>query len=58
MAAWEYRKIDLNDPPREATDLDLLDKAGADKWELIVITVNSIAYMKRPIAKPPSKKKN
>jgi hypothetical protein len=26
MPAWEYRKIDLNDLPRGATDLDLLDK--------------------------------
>jgi hypothetical protein len=57
MAAWEYRKIDLNDPPRETTDLDLLDKAGADNWELIAITVNCIAYLKRPTAKPRPKRK-
>jgi len=35
--------------PREASDLDLLDKAGAEGWELIVIT---IAYLKRPASKP------
>jgi hypothetical protein len=28
MPEWEYRKIDLNDPPREKSELDLLDKAG------------------------------
>jgi hypothetical protein len=44
MAEWEYRKIDLNDPPGEATDLDLLDKAGNEGCELIVIAVNSIGY--------------
>jgi len=43
MAAWEYRKINLNDLPRGTTDLDLLDKAGADDWELVVITFNHIA---------------
>jgi hypothetical protein len=57
MPEWEYRKIDLNDPPREATDLDLLEKAGEDGWELVVITVNYIAYFKRPIAKPRPKRK-
>jgi hypothetical protein len=57
MAEWEYRKIDLNDPPRKATDLDLLEKAGAENWELVVITPNSIAYLRRPITKPPLKKK-
>jgi hypothetical protein len=57
MPEWEYRKIDLNDPPREATDLDLLEKAGDEGWELVVITVNNIAYMKRPITKSRSKRK-
>jgi len=52
MAAWEYRKINLNDLPRGAMDLDLLDKAGGDDWELVVITINSIAYLKRHIPKP------
>jgi hypothetical protein len=52
MAAWEYRKINLNDLPRRATDLDLLDKAGADDWKLVVITINNIAYLKRHIPKP------
>ena len=55
MPDWEYRKIDLNHPPREASDLDLLDTAGDDGWELVVITVNSIAYLKRPISKPRSR---
>jgi hypothetical protein len=57
MPEWEYRKIDLNDPPREKSDLDVLDKAGDDGWELIVITPNSIAYLKRPISKPKTSKR-
>lgn len=57
MTEWEYRKLDLNDPPREKSDLDLLDKAGDDGWELITITTNSIAYLKRPITKPHLKRK-
>jgi hypothetical protein len=57
MSEWEYRKIDLNDPPRKATDLDLLEKAGEDGWELVVITANSTAYLKRPIAEQRPKRK-
>jgi hypothetical protein len=57
MAAWEYRKIDLGDLPREAHDLDLLAKAGDDGWELIVITINNMAYLKRPISKQRSKQR-
>ena len=57
MTGWEYRKIDLNDLPRETSDLDLLDKAGDDGWELVVITVNFVAYLKRPISKPRSRQK-
>ena len=55
MLEWKYRKIDLNDPPRAAADLDLLDKAGSDGWELV--TVNSIAYLKRATAKSRPKHK-
>jgi hypothetical protein len=37
MPEWEYRKIDLNDPPLEKSEVDLLDKAGDGGWELVVI---------------------
>ena len=55
---WEYRKIDLNDPPRQKSDLDLLDKARKEGWELITISANNIAYLKRPIrnSRPKQKK--
>jgi hypothetical protein len=57
MAEWEYRKIDLNDPPSEKSDLELLDKVGDEGWELVVMTINNMAYLNRPIAKPQSKRK-
>jgi hypothetical protein len=47
MPRWEYRKIDLNDVPPKTDEMDLLDRAGSDGWELIGITVNNFAYLKR-----------
>jgi hypothetical protein len=52
MSRWEYKKIDLNDAPRSTDDIDLLNDAGVAGWEVIAITSNSIAYLKRPSAKP------
>jgi hypothetical protein len=58
---WEYTKIDLNQVPPRGDDLDLLERAGKDGWQLVFITVNHIAYMKRqsteaaPIATPPQR---
>jgi hypothetical protein len=49
MPQWEYRKINLNDVPRKSDDIDLLTDAGEQGWELIAITPNNIAYMKRSI---------
>jgi hypothetical protein len=40
-------QIDLNNVPRKSDDIDLLMDAGNDGWELIAITPNNIAYMKR-----------
>jgi hypothetical protein len=48
MPQWEYRKINLNDVPRKTEDIDLLNDAGHDGWDLVAITSNSIAYLKRP----------
>jgi hypothetical protein len=54
MPQWEYRKINLNDVPRKMEDIDLLDGAGDDGWELIAITSNNMAYFKRPLGEPAS----
>jgi len=47
MPQWEYRKIDLNEVPRRTDDIDLLNDAGKDGWEVIDITTNNVAYLKR-----------
>src|SRR5215831_561637 len=67
MPQWEYSKIDLNNVPAKASDLDALDDAGKDGWELVGITANNVAYLKRmledpvtqsrPRAKPPARRK-
>ena len=49
MARWEYRKIHLSELPRQGDDIDLLNAAGNDGWELVSITNSNIAYLKRPI---------
>jgi hypothetical protein len=53
MHEWEYTKIDLNDLPRKAKDIDLLNDAGAKGWEVVTITSNAIAYLKRQVGRPP-----
>jgi hypothetical protein len=49
MAQWEYRKIDLNDVPSRVRDIDLLDHAGRDGWELVGVTTSNFAYFKRSV---------
>ena len=47
MGTWEYRKIALNDLPRKTADIDVLNDAGDEAWELVAILPNNIAYLKR-----------
>lgn len=49
MSEWEYRKIDLNQHRPQGDELDLLNAAGAEGWELVGITSNNIAYLKREL---------
>ena len=51
MHEWEYRIIDLANLSPNTTELNLLEGAGKDGWELVAITTNNIAYLKRPLAK-------
>ena len=46
---WEYRKINLNEVPRRSDELDVLDDAGEEGWELVTILPNNVAYFKREI---------
>lgn len=52
MRQWEYRKLDLNQLPRKSNDVDLLNDAGEEGWELVGITSNNMAYLKREVAAP------
>ena len=47
MPQWEYSKIDLSNLPPRTDDVDLLDDAGKEGWELVGITANNFAYLKR-----------
>jgi hypothetical protein len=49
MGQWEYLRLDLNDAPRRGTEIDVLNRAGGEGWELVGITSTNIAYLKRPI---------
>jgi hypothetical protein len=42
----------LNDVPPKTDDIAALSEAGGEGWELVHITGNRIAYLKRPIEKP------
>jgi len=50
MSEWEYVTINLSDLPRDTVELDLLNEVGKDGWELVGITSNNNAYLKRAIA--------
>jgi hypothetical protein len=52
MTRWEYRKIDLNEVPRRVDDIEMLVDAGKDGWELVSVTTNNIAYLKRQLEDP------
>ena len=54
MARWEYSKIHLSELPRQGDDVDLLNDAGNNGWELVGITNSNIAYLKRLVAEPGS----
>jgi hypothetical protein len=44
---WEYMAIDLNNTRRGENDMDLLNDAGADGWELVAITAPFRGILKR-----------
>src|SRR4029077_16425553 len=48
VPVWKYRKINLSEQRPRSDELDMLNSAGADGWELVGITSINIAYLKRP----------
>jgi hypothetical protein len=49
VSQWEYRKFDLSGINPRSDDVELLNGAGLDGWELVTITANNIAYLKRRV---------
>lgn len=52
MPEWEYTRVNLNEVPRKTDDIDVLNDAGKAGWELVTITANNIAFLKRQIGEP------
>ena len=52
MPQWQYLTIYLNEIPLGSDALAVLNDAGGEGWELIGITANNIAFMKRQIVAP------
>jgi hypothetical protein len=50
MTRWQYKKVNLADVPCNRLEVDLLDEVGKDGWELVAITANNVAYLRRQIA--------
>jgi hypothetical protein len=47
MDKWEYTKLDLNQVSKGMASIDVLNEAGIQGWELVSITVNNQAILKR-----------
>jgi hypothetical protein len=55
VTLWEYRKIDLTAARGDGQEIEWLNQAGAEGWELVRITDNNVAYLKREMASGSSK---
>jgi hypothetical protein len=49
VTQWEYLKIDLGGTNPKSNEVELLNAAGYDGWELVALTSNNNAYLKRPV---------
>jgi hypothetical protein len=50
MPQWEYATIHLSELPRGTNEIDVLNDAGEEGWELVGILANNVAYLKRQVA--------
>jgi hypothetical protein len=48
MTTWRYLTIDLVSLPAGVADADQLNEVGRQGWELVSVTANGIAYLRRP----------
>jgi hypothetical protein len=58
VVQWEYMTIDLAEMHRKSDDATVLNRAGAEGWELVSITLRNIAYLKRQLGKPANRTKS
>jgi hypothetical protein len=49
MTGWQYLTINLVDLPPTTDEVAVLNAAGAQGWELVRITSDNMAYLKRPL---------
>jgi hypothetical protein len=49
MVRWEYLTLDLAYLPARTDDVDMLNDAGEQGWELVTIMSNHIAYLRRQV---------
>lgn len=49
MTRWEYCEIDLGETSKNLDEVDLLNRAGAQGWELVTIRLPFRAFLKRPM---------
>ncbi|MET0651852.1 MAG: hypothetical protein ABWY63_04990 [Hyphomicrobiaceae bacterium] len=54
MRQWEYLRLDLNDAPRRGDETGVLNRAGGEGWELVIVSRNGVAILKREIDQPAS----
>ena len=47
--AWEYCKINLTASNHGMDDIQVLNATGEQGWELVHISTEHVAYLKRPI---------
>jgi hypothetical protein len=52
MVRWEYLTIDLAYLPARTDEIDLLNEAGEQGWELIAIMSNHVAFLRRQVDNP------
>jgi hypothetical protein len=52
MRQWEYLRLDLNEAPRRGGETATLNTAGSEGWELVAVTGNGVAILKREILQP------
>jgi hypothetical protein len=49
MPQWEYTTVDLSKLSPRTSEIDLLNDAGEQGWELVTIVINGVAYLKRQV---------